>query len=419
METNVIIKDQVENTWKVSAAKVADLNNKINIALQDDNVTTDQIQEMKNERDKTVVIRDTAQEQLKQFSSTNVSEMHTTDLKDTKPKQGIDKQAIRDMINNFVHNPFSPSQIVNAAGGSDNSGLDGVTTTTMEPTIPEEIIYDPSKEVNSVVDLSTLLTKTPVNTGSGTSPVVKRANYVFPTVEELKQNPNLGKPEFTNVNWKVQTHRGALAISNESIQDSAIDVSQLILDQMGDAKVNTYNAKISSILKAFNAADANTDNLVDAYKYLINVGLDSAYHPVIVASQSMYNALDTLKDKNGQYIFHQDVTGASASTLLGIPVFKINDDLFGNNGEAHAFIGDMSRSIFFADRQKITLSWQYNEVYGQYLAAALRFGTVTADAKAGYFLTADIPTNQIVKPKIVMTQDAGEEEKKDTQPKLN
>lgn len=419
METNVITKDQVENTWKVSAAKVADLNNKINIALQDDNVTTDQIQEMKNERDKTVVIRDTAQEQLKQFSSTNVSEMHTTDLKDTKPKQGIDKQAIRDMINNFVHNPFSPSQIVNAAGGSDNSGLDGVTTTTMEPTIPEEIIYDPSKEVNSVVDLSTLLTKTPVNTGSGTSPVVKRANYVFPTVEELKQNPNLGKPEFTNVNWKVQTHRGALAISNESIQDSAIDVSQLILDQMGDAKVNTYNAKISSILKAFNAADANTDNLVDAYKYLINVGLDSAYHPVIVASQSMYNALDTLKDKNGQYIFHQDVTGASASTLLGIPVFKINDDLFGNNGEAHAFIGDMSRSIFFADRQKITLSWQYNEVYGQYLAAALRFDTVTADAKAGYFLTADIPTNQIVKPKIVMTQGAGEEEKKDTQSKLN
>lgn len=419
METNVITKDQVENTWKVSAAKVADLNNKINIALQDDNVTTDQIQEMKNERDKTVVIRDTAQEQLKQFSSTNVSEMHTTDLKDTKPKQGIDKQAIRDMINNFVHNPFSPSQIVNAAGGSDNSGLDGVTTTTMEPTIPEEIIHDPSKEVNSVVDLSTLLTKTPVNTGSGTSPVVKRANYVFPTVEELKQNPNLGKPEFTNVNWKVQTHRGALAISNESIQDSAIDVSQLILDQMGDAKVNTYNAKISSILKAFNAADANTDNLVDAYKYLINVGLDSAYHPVIVASQSMYNALDTLKDKNGQYIFHQDVTGASASTLLGIPVFKINDDLFGNNGEAHAFIGDMSRSIFFADRQKITLSWQYNEVYGQYLAAALRFDTVTADAKAGYFLTADIPTNQIVKPKIVMTQGAGEEEKKDTQPKLN
>lgn len=401
METNVITKEQVENTWKVSAAKVADLNNKINIALQDDSVSTDQIQKMKEDRDKTVVVRDTAQEQLKQFASDNASEMHATNLKNTEPKQGVNKQAVKDMINNFVHHPFSP--VTNAASG-DSTGLDGVTTTTMEPTIPEEIIYNPNAEVNSVVDLSTLITKTPVTTASGTSPIVKRANYVFPTVEELKANPKLGKPEFTDVNWKVETRRGALAISNESIQDSAIDVSGLVTKQMGEARVNIYNAKISSILKAFNAATANTDNLVDAYKYLLNVALDSAYNPVIIASQSMYNALDTLKDKNGQYIFHQDISGKTASTLLGIPVFKINDDLFGANGEAHAFIGDMARSIFFADRQNITLSWQYNEVYGQYLAAALRFDAVTADNKAGYFLTADIPTNQIVKPTITMTQ---------------
>ena len=223
----------------------------------------------------------------------------------------------------------------------------------------------------------------------------------------MKANPELGKPEFTNVNWKVETHRGALAISNEAIQDSAIDVSGLITQQMGEARVNTYNEKISSILKAFSAANANSDNLVDAYKYLLNVALDPAYNPVIVASQSMYNALDTLKDKNGQYIFHQDISGKTASTLLGIPVYKINDTLFGQAGEAHAFIGDMSRAVFFADRQNITLSWQYNEVYGQYLAGALRFDAVSADANAGYFLTADIPASQIVKPKITPTQGAG------------
>ncbi len=403
METNVITKEQVENTWKVSAAKVADLNNKINIALQDDTVSAEEIKKMKAERDKAVVVRDTAQDQLKQFTSNSTSEMPVTDLKKPKPKDQIDKQKIKDMINGFVHNHLSVNQIIT------NSAVDatGLTSTTMEPTIPEEIIYNPSAEVNSVVDLSTLLTRTPVNTGSGTSPIVKRANYVFPTVEELKANPELGKPEFTNVNWKVETHRGALAISNEAIQDSAIDVSGLITQQMGEARVNTYNEKISSILKAFSAADANSDNLVDAYKYLLNVALDPAYNPVIVASQSMYNALDTLKDKNGQYIFHQDISGKTASTLLGIPVYKINDTLFGQAGEAHAFIGDMSRAVFFADRQNITLSWQYNEVYGQYLAGALRFDAVSADANAGYFLTADIPANQIVKPKITPTQGAG------------
>ena len=383
METKVITKDQVENTWKVAAAKVTDLNNKINIALFDDSVSTEDVNKMKAERDETVQLRDTAQEQLKQFEDNGVSDMPETTLKKTKSKDEIDKQAVIDNINRLVHNRASVGQIMNAAGNDDQP--DGLTSTIIAPTIPEQIIYNPANEVNSVVDLSSLITKTPVSTASGTSPILKRADYVFPTVEELAKNPDMAKPKFEDVNWKVSTHRGALAISNESIQDSAIDVSGMVLQQIGEARVNTYNQAISSILTAFSKADANNDNLVDAFKYLLNVALDPAYNPSIIASQTMYNALDTLKDKNGQYIFHQDVTGKSASTLLGIPVYKVGDNLLGKAGEAHAFVGDLARSIFFADRQNITLSWQYNEAYGQYLAAALRFGTVAADVNAGFF----------------------------------
>lgn len=404
METKVITKDQVENTWKVAAAKVTDLNNKINIALFDDSVSTEDVNKMKAERDETVQLRDTAQEQLKQFEDNGVSDMPEKTLKKTKSKDEIDKQAVIDNINRLVHNRASVGQIMNAAGNDDQP--DGLTSTIIAPTIPEQIIYNPANEVNSVVDLSSLITKTPVSTASGTSPILKRADYVFPTVEELAKNPDMAKPKFEDVNWKVSTHRGALAISNESIQDSAIDVSDMVLQQIGEARVNTYNQAISSILTAFSNADANTDNLVDAFKYLLNVALDPAYNPSIIASQTMYNALDTLKDKNGQYIFHQDVTGKSASTLLGIPVYKVGDNLLGKAGEAHAFVGDLARSIFFADRQNITLSWQYNEAYGQYLAAALRFGTVAADVNAGFFLSADIPAQNFVKPAITPTQGA-------------
>ena len=404
METKVITKDQVENTWKVAAAKVTDLNNKINIALFDDSVSTEDVNKMKSERDETVQLRDTAQEQLKQFEDNNISDMPETTLKKTKSKDEMDKQAVIDNINRLVHNRASVGQIMNAAGNDDQP--DGLTSTIIAPTIPEQIIYNPANEVNSVVDLSSLITKTPVSTASGTSPILKRADYVFPTVEELAKNPDMAKPKFEDVNWKVSTHRGALAISNESIQDSAIDVSGMVLQQIGEARVNTYNQAISSILTAFSKADANNDNLVDAFKYLLNVALDPAYNPSIIASQTMYNALDTLKDKNGQYIFHQDVTGKSASTLLGIPVYKVGDNLLGKAGEAHAFVGDLARSIFFADRQNITLSWQYNEAYGQYLAAALRFGTVAADVNAGFFLSADIPAQNFVKPAITPTQGA-------------
>lgn len=405
MNKKVVTRDQVENTWRIAAAKVTDLNNKINIkAIDPDEKDTAEIQKMKDERDKAISLRDLAQEQLDQFDANNVSDMPETTLKKTKSKDEIDKQAVIDNINRLVHNRASVGQIMNAAGNDDQP--DGLTSTVIAPTIPEQIIYNPANEVNSVVDLSSLITKTPVSTASGTSPILKRADYVFPTVEELAKNPDMAKPKFEDVNWKVSTHRGALAISNESIQDSAIDVSGMVLQQIGEARVNTYNQAISSILTAFSKADANNDNLVDAFKYLLNVALDPAYNPSIIASQTMYNALDTLKDKNGQYIFHQDVTGKSASTLLGIPVYKVGDNLLGKAGEAHAFVGDLARSIFFADRQNITLSWQYNEAYGQYLAAALRFGTVAADVNAGFFLSADIPAQNFVKPAITPTQGA-------------
>ncbi len=405
MNKKVVTRDQVENTWRIAAAKVTDLNNKINIkAIDPDEKDTAEIQKMKDERDKAISLRDLAQEQLDQFDTNNVSDMPETTLKKTKSKDEIDKQAVIDNINRLVHNRASVGQIMNAAGNDDQP--DGLTSTIIAPTIPEQIIYNPANEVNSVVDLSSLITKTPVSTASGTSPILKRADYVFPTVEELAKNPDMAKPKFEDVNWKVSTHRGALAISNESIQDSAIDVSGMVLQQIGEARVNTYNQAILSILTAFSKADANNDNLVDAFKYLLNVALDPAYNPSIIASQTMYNALDTLKDKNGQYIFHQDVTGKSASTLLGIPVYKVGDNLLGKAGEAHAFVGDLARSIFFADRQNITLSWQYNEAYGQYLAAALRFGTVAADVNAGFFLSADIPAQNFVKPAITPTQGA-------------
>ena len=94
------------------------------------------------------------------------------------------------------------------------------------------------------------------------------------------------------------------------------------------------------------------------------------------------------------------MTSKSGDTLLGLPVKKVGDTLLGKAGEAKAFIGDLGRGLFFADRQNINMMWQWNDIYGYYLAGALRFGTSMADEKAGYFLTADIPTQDIVKPEI-------------------
>lgn len=378
------ILDSLNGKWKESSAKCSDMNAKIQTALLDDEFKPEDFKKMKDELSAEKVRRDGLKVQCdkiqKQLDTAEPNEPKTTKVVPLKRAQNDKEKSLAEAkakINAYAHRQF-------------HNDINGVKSGDIAPIIPEEIIYNPQAEVNSVVDLSSFVTKTPVTTAKGTYPILKRANDTFPSTDELKDNPDLAKPNFGEVNWKVVTHRGALGISQESIDDSATDLTGIIGQQMNERAVNTYNADIAAVLKSFTAKTSTNTTLVDDLKHILNVDLDPAYAPSIVASQSLYNMLDTLKDSEGQYIFHQDVTGGSGATLLGVPVHKVGDTLLGKAGEYHAFIGDLSRAVFFADRKQVSLSWEYDQAYGQYLAGVLRYGVSAADTKAGYFLTATV-----------------------------
>ncbi|MDG5112782.1 phage major capsid protein [Companilactobacillus pabuli] len=268
---------------------------------------------------------------------------------------------------------------------------DGITSPNVAVTIPESIIYNPENEVKSVTDLSKLVQHFTATTASGNYPMLKRATATLNTVEELAANPELAKPEFDKVSWEVKTYRGAIPISNESIQDSAIDLTGLVARNAQEQKINTTNAAISTVLKSFTPKTVAGES-VDDIKHILNVDLDPAYNKVIVASQSFYNYLDTLKDKNGQYLLHQPIADGSPVTLLGVPVTVVEDTALGKAGEAHAWIGDLKRAVVMADRLDIQVKWVDNEIFGEYLQVATRFDVEKADEKAGYFVTQDEAT---------------------------
>ncbi|KRL49976.1 major head protein [Lacticaseibacillus manihotivorans DSM 13343 = JCM 12514] len=258
--------------------------------------------------------------------------------------------------------------------------------------IPEEIIYDPTAEVNSVVDLSTLVTKTPVTTPKGTYPILKRATDRFSSVAELAENPTLAEPEFEQVDWSVGTYRGAIPLSEEAIADSKVDLTALVGQSINEKSVNTYNAMIAPVLQSFTAKATTTDTLVDGLKHILNVDLDPAYSRALVVTQSLFNTLDTLKDKNGRYLLHNasdSITdGTAKGSVLGVPVYVVGDTLLGSAaGDQKAFVGDLKRGVLFADRQQVTLAWEESKIYGRYLGAAFRFGVQKADSNAGYFVT--------------------------------
>lgn len=263
----------------------------------------------------------------------------------------------------------------------------GLVTGDIGAMIPEEIIYNPEAEVNSVTDLSALVTKTPATTGSGTYPILKRATAVMNSVAELAENPALAKPEFENVTWKIATYRGAIPISEESIQDTQVPLMPVIQKNASEQRLNTLNKAISAKLVTFNAKASTADTVADDLKHVLNVDLDPAYDKSIVLSQSAYQVLDTLKDKEGRYLLQESITAASGLTLFGKSVVVVNDELLGQVGEAHIWVGDLKRAILYINRVDTQISWVKNEIYGQYLGLAMRFDVEVADKEAGYFVT--------------------------------
>lgn len=294
-----------------------------------------------------------------------------------------DEEEEKRAFNDFLHSPEQHQE--------QRDGVSGITSPDVAPTIPESILYNPELEVKSVTDLSKLVTQFQATTAYGKYPILKRATERMNSTDELQKNPDLAKPQFEEVDWRVTTYRGAIPLSQESIDDSAIDLTALVARNANEQKINTTNYAIASVLKSFTAKTIAGDS-VDDIKHILNVDLDPAYNKTIIASQSFYQYLDTLKDKNGQYLLHEAITDGSPRTLLGVPVTVVEDELFGAAGEAHAFIGDLGRGVLYANRKDIQVRWVGNDIYGQYLQVVTRFDVKQADKNAGYFVTGPTST---------------------------
>lgn len=378
--------DKLQTLFNDVSAKCADLNAQLNAKLQDQNASVDDFQKIKDDLTAAKARRDAINDQIKALEAENTAEPKKQ-AEDDKKKEGTDLSkkpidATKKAINDYIH---SHGKVIDAAAGHVTSAEAGVL-------IPEEIVYDPTAEVNSVVDLSTLVTKTPVSTPKGTYPILKRATDRFSSVAELAENPTLAEPEFEQVDWSVQTYRGAIPLSEEAIADSKTDLTALVGQSINEKSVNTYNAMIAPVLQSFTAKATTTDTLVDSLKHILNVDLDPAYSRSLVVTQSLFNTLDTLKDKNGRYLLHDasdSITdGTAKGSLLGVPVYVVGDTLLGSAaGDQKAFVGDLKRGVLFADRQQVTLEWEDSKIYGRYLGAAFRFGVEKADSNAGYFVT--------------------------------
>ena len=249
--------------------------------------------------------------------------------------------------------------------------------------IPTEVLkpHFLEKTRNPLLDL---VQRVKVNSGSGKYPVIKKTDSKMASTAELKANPELGKPSISEIDYSIKTYRGYIPVSQEMIDDADYDIMSIVEDEVFNQGENTELSLVATILKSATQADAaGFDGIKDIY----NKKLKSIYKASIVVTQSMFAALDKVKDKNGRYMLQTDVASPTGYSFGGKTIYPVDDTVFGAEGDMKFFIGDVSEFVKLFDRSQVSVKWVNNDIYGQLLGLFIRLDVKKVDAAAGFFGT--------------------------------
>ena len=249
--------------------------------------------------------------------------------------------------------------------------------------IPTEVLkpHFLDKPRNPLLDL---VQRVQVNSGSGKYPVIKKKDGKMVSTDEWKANPELGKPSISEIDYSIKTYRGYIPVSQEMIDDADYDIMSIVEDEVFNQGENTELSLIAAVLKTATPADAaGFDGIKDIY----NKKLKSIYKASIVVTQSMFAALDKVKDKDGRYMLQTDVASPTGYSFGGKTIYPVDDTVFGAEGDMKFFIGDISEFVKLFDRSQVSVKWVNNDIYGQLLGLFIRLDVKKVDEAAGFFGT--------------------------------
>lgn len=271
----------------------------------------------------------------------------------------------------------------------DSTGFDSTAGEAVLPTQVLDIMAQPKDPAQ----LGNYVTKVQVSAPTGKLPVLSKASAQLVSAAELAENPKIANASLKQVNYDVQTLRGALPISLEMTQDYP-NITSLLTQYVNDIKDQTEQHKIGAVLQtATPVAAKGIDDIKDAF----NVGLSNYADRMFVVSESFFAAIDKQKDAEGRYMLQDSITSPSGKQLFGAPLVVVADDVLGKSGEAKAFIGSVKNFVVETVKGNINLSWQRNENFEQVLLAALRADFKAADTAAGKFITYTAPVASLGK----------------------
>lgn len=264
--------------------------------------------------------------------------------------------------------------------------------------IPEEIVNDILKLKEVEFNLDQYVTVKSVQNGSGKYPVVRQSQVAaLPEVDELNENPELAVKPFFQLAYDIKTHRGYFRISREAIEDSKVDVLGELKQWMARTIAATRNQAIINVIKnggpgedgentkiaSEEVSGATSKETIDGLKDAINKHIIPNYeHNVAIVSQTGFNTLDKLADKEDRYLIQPDIKETSAKRLLGAKVIVLPDEMLGEKGSNTLIFGNLKDAITLFDRSQYQAAWTDYMHFGECLMVAVRQDVRLLDHKA-------------------------------------
>ena len=290
----------------------------------------------------------------------------------SKEKRGGQKLEQRDAIAKYIRT--GQTRDITGLKTTDSGSAALIPTEVLKP-------HFVNKTRNPLLDL---VERVKVNSGSGKYPLIKKTDGVMVSTEELKSNPELGKPAISEIDYSIKTYRGYVPVSQEMIDDADYDIMSIVEDEVFNQGENTELSLVAAVLKKATQADAaGFDGIKDIY----NKKLKSIYKASIVVTKSMFAALDKVKDKDGRYMLQTDVASPTGYSFGGKTIYKVDDTVFGDEGDMKFFIGDVTEFVKKFDRAQVSVKWVNNDIYGQLLGLFIRLDIKKVDEEAGFFGT--------------------------------
>lgn len=275
---------------------------------------------------------------------------------------------------------------------------DGLTTSGVAAVVPDEVVTPVLELKNSKYNLAQYATVKTVSAGSGHYPIAKRnEKATLATKEELAEIADVDANMFEDVPFDVKTRAGKIALSNEIVEDAAVDIVGEVKNQLQKLVDNTDNQNIMKVLTSSTFKKENATS-TDDLKKIFNVELDPALNKMWLVNQSGFNYLDTLKDSEGRYLLQPNPTAASGFSLFGAPVAMISDAVMPNNtdGSFPMIAGDISEAVAVFRRNQVTAQWDKFDQFAQGLSVIVRsdYEPISSDAAINVSLSATKPAGK-------------------------